>query len=120
MTTEELLARIEAVLAEEREAIVALDAERVEGLVADKEGLFSGLAAARLDEQHGLALARVLSAAKQNCLLLAHARDLAKQTAAAIAREVNGATSESGAAPGPGASAFGATARRGVRLSITG
>jgi hypothetical protein len=119
MPIEQLLEAVERLLERERVAIVELDAETIELTAADKEGLFSALQAATLTAQHGPQLARIADAAKQNCLLLANARELAKQTVASLAREVNGAALESGATavsgqPGPSAN------RRGVRLSITG
>jgi len=120
MSNAALFERVLAKLEEERRAIVALDADAVESIASDKEGLFAALAQAPLTEVDGPLLASVAAAAKQNCLLLANARDLVRQTAATLAREVNGAAIESGAAKVPGQPAPPGGARRGVKLSVTG
>jgi hypothetical protein len=119
MTVDELLDAVDRVLATEREAIVRLDADVVETTATDKEGLFAALQSATFTESHGPRLAKILEAAKQNCLLLANARELTRQTVATLSREVNGAAIESGSAASSGQLGS-ATARRGVRLSVTG
>lgn len=109
-TRDRAFSRAEVALERERRAIVSLDVEEVERAADEKQAAFMELAAvattAGRDE-----VARLLEAARHNCLLLAHARDLTSSMLSALDPARAEAASLSAGKP---------ATRRGVRLSITG
>lgn len=87
---EDLLDSIEALLKEERLAIRQLDALAVEAFAAEKERLFIELKQELVGrrELHGRVV-RVMRLARQNCVLLAYARDCVRDAMGSVARHLN-------------------------------
>lgn len=98
---EEALTELEALLSEERDAIVRLDGTRVLGLAMRKQELASLLAAHKgsFTRASAARLQALAPALRQNGILLAHARDVIRD-GVAVARS-GGAKLISPAAPPP-------------------
>jgi hypothetical protein len=109
-TRDPALSRAEAALERERRAIVSLDIDEVERAAEEKQAAFKELCESAARAERG-EVARLLEAARHNCLLLAHARDLTSSVLTALDPARAEAASLTGGKP---------AARRGVRLSITG
>lgn len=117
MDERELLARTMSLLDAERAAIRKLDIEAVDRIATEKEALFDQLKATLSRKRPGdgegkQELGAVIEAAKHNCLLLAHARDLTRSAVALVTPEPRSEAPHPPNAYKP--------ARRGVRLSVTG
>ena len=114
-TIDGALGRLELLLQEEREAIAALDAERVARSAAEKEALFSILETATEPERRAFAprLHALAPALRHNGVLLAHARDCLRDALAAMAGEMPALAKPRGSAPT-------IPAPRKTRLSVTG
>ena len=93
MTLDEL----EQALHDERRAIVALDADAVFALAERKLDLMRRLDGAEIGAEHATRFAGVVHDLRNNCMLLANARDLARGAVESMI-----------------------TGRRGVRVSVTG
>ncbi len=107
-TEKEVLARARRVLGEEREAIRNLELTAVEHLATEKQAVFDELGRFETPPLRTDIL-QLLEAARHNCLLLAHARDI---NAAALTTLGAAQSGE------PGAHKVGL--RRAIRVSITG
>lgn len=104
----EVLARARRVLVEEREAIRNLELSAVEHLANEKQAVFDELGRFETPPLRTDIL-QLLEAARHNCLLLAHARDI---NAAALTTLGQARTGESTSTKTGN--------RRAVRVSITG
>jgi hypothetical protein len=109
-TRDRAFSRAEVALERERRAIVSLDVDEVERAAEEKQAAFMELAATATKAECG-EVAKLLEAARHNCLLLAHARDLTSSVLSALDPARAEAASLTGGKP---------ATRRGVRLSITG
>lgn len=80
------LARLEALLREERAAITAMDAVAVEAAAFEKERLFAVLARTDGSERraHAVRLRAVVAELRRNGVLLAHARDCLRDVLVAV------------------------------------
>ena len=116
MTAEELLEQIEALLTAERAAIRQLESATVEECAMEKERLFHSLKP-KLVNRADLRprIVRVMRMARQNCVLLAYARDCVRDAMGSVARHLNTGTNErvAGSSISPGE-------RRSVRVSVMG
>lgn len=94
MTMDDELDRAERLLVEERAAITALDAERVEQLAAEKVDVFARLLerGAWTDATRLPRLQQITGALRRNLVLLAAARDCIRDGLAAAGVDVAGAT----------------------------
>jgi len=114
MTAEELLDEIEALLVEERDVLVRLQARRVEELAAEKERLFEELRELARDRQDlRPRLVETVRLAHRNCLLLAFARDSIGEALGVVARNLNGSMTFKGVRTLSGP-------MRGLRVSVSG
>jgi predicted nucleotidyltransferase len=85
MDPNSLLSRLEALLDEERAAIVGLDAARVERAADEKQALLDALVrGAPLDAALQPRLGALRGALQHNLILLAHARDCVRDALAAL------------------------------------
>ncbi|MBL9028098.1 MAG: hypothetical protein JNL21_38255 [Myxococcales bacterium] len=116
MTPETTLDELDVLLTRERAAIVALDSETTLRLAEEKATLMDRLGPmvrGRADLEPRLrASTRKL---RDNCLLLAHARDCLRDVMGSYARELN-ASSPASHGPRPNE----AVARRGLKISVKG
>ena len=89
-SADELLDRLETLLGEERLAIRQLDALQVEACAEEKERLFIELKQELVGrrELHGRVV-RIMRCARQNCVLLAYARDCVRDAMGSVARHLN-------------------------------
>lgn len=109
MPPNSVLSRLEALLTEERAAIVSLDAASVERCADEKEALLGALLQGPpLDAGLRAQLAMLRQALQHNLVLLAHARD--------CVRDALGAMRAGGLVP----SGAGRPSRPGSRLHVTG
>jgi len=78
--------RLEALLEDEREALRRVDAERVAAIASDKEQLFDALVRSGAFEKPALAarLRELVAGVRRNGVLLAHARDCAREACVAL------------------------------------
>jgi len=85
------LDQLEVLVRAEREAISALDSERVEQFSVKKEELFAQLFAQSPEHRqvHRSRLERVIRDLRQNGVLLAHARDILRDGLRAAAPRLN-------------------------------
>lgn len=109
-TEKQVLERAKRLLSEERKAIRLLDIGEVERLSLEKQEVFDQIGHFASPSQRTDIL-QLLEAARHNCLLLAHARDLTASALAALDPARAEVATLSGVKSG---------ARRAVRLSITG
>ena len=115
MSAEALLDQIEALLTAERAAIRQLESATVEECAIEKERLFHCLKPVLVGraELHGRVV-RVMRMARQNCVLLAYARDCVRDAMGSVARHLNtGPNERSGPSIAP-------SERRSVRVSVMG
>lgn len=116
MTPEATLDELDDLLVRERAAIVALDSETTLRLAEEKAALMDWLGPlvrGRADSEGRLRTStRKL---RDNCLLLAHARDCIRDVMGSYARELN-ASGPASHGPRPGE----APARRGLKISVRG
>lgn len=115
MVAESLLDQIETLLTAERAAIRQLDSAAVEECAYEKERLFGELKRELVGrgDLHARVV-RVMRMTRQNCLLLAYARDCVRDAMGSVARHLNTRVSER-----PGHSSVPAE-RRSMRVSVMG
>ncbi len=104
MSIDELLLSFETLLEEERRAVVGMDADKVLELSQKKQGYLARLASQPRDalRERGPLMKTITAQIRENCILLAHARDCVRDAIAA------------GTCTSP------ESAARGHRLSISG
>ncbi len=116
MSADQILDQIEALLTSERAAIRQLDSAAVEECAHEKERLFAELKRALVGRSDLHArIVRVMRMARQNCLLLAYARDCVRDAMGSVARHLNTRVSER-----PGHSTAPPGERRSLRVSVMG
>jgi len=114
VTAEATLDRLDDLLARERAAIRGLDSERTLSIAEEKAQLMvelGPLVAGRADLAERLRVST--RAMRDNCVLLAHARDCLRDALGSFAREMN-------AGPRTGARTTDAPPRRGLYVSVKG
>jgi len=109
MTADQVIDAITENLIAERKAVIALDAEKVAELGEDKDRLVTLLASVEVPRALAPRLVEIVTRARHNCQLLAHARDALRGAATIVASTIK-----------PGAISPADLPRRGMRVSITG